>query len=85
MPFTVFKNKQGWKIRKPSENKVYPQVFKTKESAIKMASNWMKYRHEKPNVKVEGGSTKKGRDSYRDILNSAFGEIWKNPLGRYIR
>lgn len=55
MPFTVFQNKQGWKIRKPSENKIYLQVFKTKKSAISMASNWMRYRHEKPNIKVEGG------------------------------
>jgi len=47
MPFTVYKNTQGWKIKKPSENKIYPQVFKTKNSASNMAKNWMRYRHER--------------------------------------
>jgi len=52
MPFTVYKIRDGWRIKKPSENKVYPTIYKTKESAVKTASNWMRYRNEKANVKV---------------------------------
>lgn len=51
MPFSVFQNGNGWKIKKPSENKVYKMTFKTKKSALNMAKRWMEYRHEKPVVK----------------------------------
>jgi len=54
MPFTVYKIRDGWRIKKPSENKVYPTIYKTKESAVRTAKNWLRYRKEPTNlVKVQ--------------------------------
>ncbi len=54
MPFTVFKTAKGWKIKKPTENKVYPTTYKTQQSAVSTAKNWLRYRHEPTNlVKVQ--------------------------------
>ena len=51
MPFQILKVSTGWKIKKPSENKIYKMNFKTKNNAINMAKRWMVYRHESPIVK----------------------------------
>lgn len=54
MPFVVFKTVRGWKIRKPGNNKTYPTTYKTKQSAVSTAKNWLRYRGEPSSlVKVQ--------------------------------
>jgi len=56
MPFTVYKVRDGWKIKKPSDNTIYPVTYKTQQSAVRTAKNWLRYRKEPTNlVKVSSG------------------------------
>lgn len=50
MPFEVKKVKDGYKLWKLKEKKYVKTTFKTKETAINQAKNYMRYRNETPKV-----------------------------------
>lgn len=47
MPFEIHKVKNHWKIYKSDIGKYTKPKFKTKQSAINQANNWMRYAHQK--------------------------------------
>ena len=54
MPFKILNTPKGWKIKKLDDNSMVPTVYKTKQSAINTASNWMRYEsHGKAKLKVK--------------------------------
>ena len=56
MPFKVVSVPQGFKIKKLDDGSVVPTVYKTRQSAINTAKNWMRYEsHGKAKVKVKDG------------------------------
>ena len=54
MPFRIFENDYGWKIHKMGGSKgeislkIINKTFKSKDSAIKTAKNYIKFRHGVP-------------------------------------
>ena len=59
MPFRVDKVKDGYKLFKLKERTYAKVKFKSKQSAINAAKNYMRYRKEKPIVKGNMIITKK--------------------------
>ena len=51
MPYQVVKEKDYFKLKNITKGVFVNKKFKSKESAINMAKNWMRYRKEKPIVK----------------------------------
>jgi len=51
MPFQVVKENDKFRLKKIKEGTYVKTLFKSKESAINAAKNYMRYRHETPIVK----------------------------------
>lgn len=51
MPFQVEKKNNFYQLKKLKEGTYAKSKFKTRESAINQAKNWMRYRKEVPVVK----------------------------------
>lgn len=51
MPFGVVRQGSHYKIYKLKEKEFAKPEFKTKQAAMNQAKNWMRFRHEKPDVR----------------------------------
>jgi len=52
MPFTIYRVRNGWKIKKPTDGTIYPTTYKTQKSAVSTAKNWLRYRGELVKSKI---------------------------------